>query len=52
MPMHDYGVCSSSQERCCLSYEILGLRPLLELINAIQQRKFKGGDADELERRF
>jgi hypothetical protein len=46
--MHNYGVCSSNEERCGLSYDSFGLRPLPELINVIQQRRLKGGDANEL----
>jgi hypothetical protein len=46
--MHEFGVCSSHEERCGLSYESFGLTPLPGLIRVIQQRRLEGRDAGEL----
>lgn len=46
--MPDYGICSSSKERCGLSYQSHGLARLPELIRVIQQRRLEGHDANNL----
>jgi hypothetical protein len=46
--MPDFGVCTSSEERCGLSYESFGLSLLPELIRVIQQHRLEGRDADKL----
>lgn len=46
--MADFGVCTSSEERCGLSYQSLALNRLPDLIGVIQRRRLDGRDADEL----
>jgi hypothetical protein len=46
--MPDYGICSSSEERCGLSYQSHGLSRLPELIRVIEQRRLEGKDANAL----
>ncbi len=46
--MPDFGVCSSNEERCGLSFESYTLNRLFNIIAAIQARTLSGGNADEL----
>ncbi len=46
--MPDFGVCSSNEERCGLSFESYTLNRLFGIIAAIEERTLSGGNADEL----
>src|SRR2546425_5909355 len=46
--MPDFGVCSSNEERCGLSFESHTLNRLFGVIAAIEERTLSGGNADEL----
>ena len=46
--MPDFGVCSSNEERCGLSFESHTLNRLFGTIAAIEARRRSGGNADEL----
>ncbi len=46
--MPHYGVCSSGEVRCGLSYQNHALARLPELIRVTQQSRHEGHDADEL----
>jgi hypothetical protein len=43
-----YGICQSDEERCGLSYDAHGIRPLHELLRVIAFRNREGGNGNEL----
>jgi hypothetical protein len=46
--MPDFGVCSDDTGRCGLSYQSFGISRLPDQIHVIQERRLRGGNADEL----